>query len=292
MTLEQLRIFVAVAERLHFTRAAAALGLTQSAVSAAVAALEQWAGLALFHRLGRRVELTVEGSAFLGEARSVLGSAADAKSLIDDLSGLARGCLAVMGSQTVATYWLPSRLHRFRLAHPGIDISLRIGNTAEVAAAVVAGESELGFVEGEVTADSLEIRPVGDDRMVLVVGGDYRHRCDHLIEREELRRIPWVIREPGSGTRSACEAVLADHALSLADVTVALELPSNEAVCVAVEAGAGATVTSRLIAANGIAAGKLVAAAGKPLARRFSALRRRDRHLSRAGRAFLASVAE
>lgn len=290
MTLEQLRIFVAVADRLHFTRAAQALGLTQSAASAAVAQLESWSRIALFHRIGRRVELTAEGADFLVEARAVLGSAERAKETLRDLSGLARGRLVVMGSQTVATYWLPPRLHAFRQAYPGIEIALGIGNTAAVAAATLAGEIELGFVEGEAASDQLDAQVVGEDQMVLVVGGEYRSLGDSVLGPDQLRRLPWVMREPGSGTRAACEALLARHGLGLADIAIALELPSNEAVCAALEAGAGASVLSRMIAANGRAAGKLVAAANILPQRRFTALKHRDRRLSRAGRAFLDQV--
>lgn len=291
MTLEQLRIFVAVADRLHFTRAAQAMGLTQSAVSASVAALESWAGIALFHRIGRRVELTSEGTAFLAEARGVLRSAARASETLRDLSGLVCGRLTLMGSQTVATYWLPPRLHAFRQAHPGVEIALGIGNTAEVAAALLAGEIELGVVEGEVDSDRLEKREVGEDRMVLVLGGQYRGLGDSVIDAEGLRRLPWVIREPGSGTRAVWEALLARHEIGPSDVAIALELPSNEAVGAAVEAGAGASVLSRLIVANSRAAGKLVAAANILPPRRFTALTHADLGLSRAARAFLGDQA-
>jgi len=287
MTLEQLRIFTAVAERLHFTQAAQALGLTQSAVSAAIAALEAGTGVALFHRIGRRVELTAAGDVLLTEAREVLRSARQAETALAELSGLARGHLAVMGSQTIATYWLPPRLHRFREAHPGVDLALSIGNTTQVADAVLAGTVELGFVEGEVDLPALEGRAVDDDRMVLVLGGEHGWAADRALGREELQRLPWVLREPGSGTRAACQALLTSRGLTLDDVTVALELPSNEAVRTAVEAGAGASVLSMLVVGTGLRAGTLKAAACALPGRRFTALRHRDRRLSSAARAFL-----
>ncbi len=287
MTLEQLRIFVAVAERLHFTQAAQALGLTQSAASAAVAQLESRTGIALFHRIGRRVELTAEGAAFLVEARDVLRSARRAESLLEEMSGLTRGRLAVMGSQTIATYWLPPLLHRYHGVHPGIAVVLSIGNTAQVSAAILAGEVELGFVEGDVEVAVLEQRPVDDDRLVLVVGAQHGWAAEKALDADDLRRLPWVLREAGSGTRAATEALLATRGLSLADVSVALELPSNEAVRIAVEAGAGATVLSAVVVAAGLRAGILKAAACALPGRRFVALKHRERRLSRAAQAFL-----
>src|SRR5262249_1501738 len=102
MTLEQLRIFVAVAERQHMTRAAEALNLTQQAVSAAIAALENAHATALFHRVGRRIELTEAGRLFLDEARSVLTRAAAAELALSELGGLKRGTITVNASQTIA----------------------------------------------------------------------------------------------------------------------------------------------------------------------------------------------
>ena len=116
MTLEQLRIFVAVAEREHVTRAADALRLTQSAVSAAIAALEAHSRLPLFHRVGRRIELSVEGRFFLEEARSLLARADAAERMLVDLSGLNRGTLGGQGSQTIGGYWLAQRLAIFAQA--------------------------------------------------------------------------------------------------------------------------------------------------------------------------------
>nr|MDA8248863.1 LysR family transcriptional regulator [Rhodospirillales bacterium] len=128
MTLEQLRVFVAVAERQHVTRAAEALHLAQSAVSAAVAALEARHGTKLFHRVGRGIELTEAGSLFLAEARAVLARAEAAELMLSELAGLRRGTLRVQASQTIASYWLPRHLVAFRRAHPGIDVRLSIGN--------------------------------------------------------------------------------------------------------------------------------------------------------------------
>ncbi|MDR3439202.1 LysR substrate-binding domain-containing protein [Telmatospirillum sp.] len=292
MTLEQLRIFVAVAERLHFTQAAQALGLTQSAVSAAIAALEGRYGVDLFHRIGRHVELSAAGTVFLTEAREVLAAAGQAETAFDELAGLRRGRLAVMGSQTIATYWLPPRLLAFHRAHPGITLDLTIGNTAQVAEAVASGEKELGFVEGLVDNTALEVAAVDDDRLALVVGQQHAWAADRALDRDDFLRLPWVLRESGSGTRAATEALLATRQLTLADVTVCLELPSNESVRSAIEAGAGATVLSLLVAATGLRAGVLKAAACALPTRRFWRLRHRERRLSGAARAFVASLGQ
>ncbi len=163
MTLEQLRVFVSVAEREHMTRAARQLNLTQSAASAAIAALEERHGVKLFDRIGRRIALTAAGRVFLSEARAVLARAAAAERALADLAGLKTGELILAASQTIGSYWLPPRIIRFRAAYPGVTIKLRIANTQEVAALASGGEVDLGFVEGEVRDPSLAVRPIGDD---------------------------------------------------------------------------------------------------------------------------------
>ena len=168
MTLEQLRIFVAVAERQHITRAAEALNLTQSAVSAAIAALEGRHDAKLFNRIGRGIELTEVGKVFLTEAKAILSRVQTAELALAELNGLKRGMLCVQASQTIASFWLPRHLVVFRRAYPAIDIRLSIGNTAQVAAAIHAGTAELGFVEGEVLEPLLVSRPIARDQMIVV----------------------------------------------------------------------------------------------------------------------------
>ena len=148
MTLEQLRIFVAVAEREHVTRAARDLNLTQSATSAAVAALESRYATKLFDRVGRRIELTHAGRLFLIESKAVLARAEAAELVLADLAGLKRGSLNLAASQTVGNYWLPPSIHAFQTRFPGITVALTIGNTETVAALVREGAANVGFVEG------------------------------------------------------------------------------------------------------------------------------------------------
>src|SRR3977135_1238653 len=110
MTLEQLRIFIAVAEKQHVTRAASELNLTQSATSAAIAALETRYEIKLFDRVGRGIVLTQTGRDFLNEARQVVARAKAAAQVLNDLAGLKRGSLTLAASQTAANYLLAASL--------------------------------------------------------------------------------------------------------------------------------------------------------------------------------------
>lgn len=292
MTLEQLRVFIAVAERLHVTQASKALNMTQSAVSAAIQALEASLGTRLFDRVGRRIELTEAGKVFLPEARAVTRRAAHALQVLDDLEGLRRGQIALWASQTIAGYWLPRRIARFHERHPGIVLTLTIGNTAGVAAAVAAGEADLGFVEGDVENPLFVRIPVAFDQLVLVVGNDHPWAVQPVSGGYDLGKTRWVLREHGSGTRQMFEDALDRHGVDPASLDVALELPSNEAVLGAVTAGSGATVISRLVAAAGIHAGTLKEIALPFPERRFVALRHADRQTSRAEAAFIEALRE
>ena len=254
MTLEQLRIFVAVAEKQHMTRAANELNLTQSATSAAIAALEARYGIKLFDRVGRGIVLTPTGSDFLVEARGVLTRAKDATQLLNDLAGLKRGSLSIAASQTVGNYWLPRRIQTFRAAYPGIELRLAISNTEQVARMVVQGAADLGFIEGEVDDGALTARKIDGDCLILIVGTKHPWSGRKKVSAKDLPTTPWILRERGSGTRSMFEAALRHNGIKLSDLKISLELPSNEAVRSAVEAGDGATVISDLVAAPSVAA--------------------------------------
>ncbi len=291
MTLEQLRIFVAVAERQHVTQAARALNLAQSAVSHAITALEARHDTKLFDRVGRRIGLTEAGRVFLAEARAVLARAEAAELALSELGSLKRGTLSVQASQTIASYWLPRHLVAFRRTYPQIQIRLAIGNTAQVAAAVESGTAELGFVEGAVENEHFASTPVARDQLIVVVGSEHPWVSHARLAAGDLMESEWVLREPGSGTRSVFEDALVRLGIEPGALRIQLELPSNEAVRAAVEAGLGATAISASVAASSIEAGLLHQVGFRLPEREFYVLRHRERYRSRAADALLAMVA-
>jgi DNA-binding transcriptional LysR family regulator len=287
MTLEQLRIFVAVAERQHITQASAALHLTQSAVSSAISTLENRHDVRLFDRVGRNIVLNQTGEVFLQEARSVLARAEAAEAALADLGGLRRGRLSVHASQTIASYWLPERLVAFHNLHPAIAVDVTIGNTGDVAKAVREGFSELGLVEGAVDDPVLSKREIGSDQLVIVVGRDHPWVDQPGLTADALTQTPWVFREAGSGTRSAFAAAIEALGLDPAALHVALTLPANEAVLAAVEAGAGATAISQNVALRRLQGGFLHQVPFDLPSRPYFVLRHKERYRSKVGDAFL-----
>ncbi len=291
MTFDQLRIFVAVAERGHLTEAAHAIGLTPSAVSAAIRALERAYGVGLFNRVGRGIELAPAGREFLDEARAILDRARAAELRLSELGALTRGTLAIWASQTVTDTWLPPRLMRFRTMHPGIELVLTPANTRGVAAAVLDGRAEIGFVEGAVAHEGLHARTVARDAMVVVAAPDHPLADGRTVSAAEaVAAMTWVLRERGSGTRSEFEAALAAAGADPADLKVALVLPSNASVLAAVRAGGAATAISRAVAQPFLAAGSLAVVALPLPARPFRVLRHPDRAEGPAARALLGMV--
>jgi DNA-binding transcriptional LysR family regulator len=292
MTLDQLRIFVVVADLEHVTRAAETLNLTQSATSAAIAALEAQHGLMLFQRVGRGIELTASGRIFLAEAKAVLARAKSAELMLADLAGLKRGTLAIQASQTIAGYWLPARMVDFKRAYPGINVELAVGNTEQAAKAVTEGAAELGFLEGVVDDEELLQEVVGRDRLIIVTGAAQPWGRGETLSPHDLLATDWVLREQGSGTRSVFETAVRAFGLDPAQLNVVLTLPSNESVCAAVEAGAGATAISEWVAGHGLQSGSLRRAGLDLPSRAFYAIRHRGRKQSQAALAFMRIAAE
>ena len=203
------------------------------------------------------------------------------------MSGLKRGTLSVHASQTIASYWLSPRLVAFRSAYPQIEVKLAVGNTAQTAKAVIDGTAELGFVEGRVDDPAFQQNTIGQDRLTIVVGVGHPWAQKKRLTERDLAEGDWVLREPGSGTRSEFEAALSGKGVPPEALKIVLELPTNEAIRAAVEANAGVTAISELVVEAALRAGTLVAMSFGLPARHFVVLHHRDRYQSKAAQEFL-----
>jgi DNA-binding transcriptional LysR family regulator len=257
MTLEQLRIFVAVAYVEHFTRAAQRLRLSQSAVSAAIAALEAEHRVLLFDRARRHVELTAVGSVFLEEAEAILARVDLAIRRLHDLSELRIGHLAIAASQTVANYWLPLFLNAYHERYPGITIDLWHGNSTQVERRVLRGQAEFGIIEQDPHDTTLATEVLAPDELVAVVGQNHPWFGRESVEWLELTQTAWIMREPGSGTRALFESALIHRGIEPDSLDVSLVLKTGEAVRNAVTVGNAAAVLSTLVADDAFKANTL-----------------------------------
>lgn len=277
MTLEQLRIFLIVAERGHMTRAAEALGISQSGASSAIQALERQYGVRLFNRIGRGIELSQAGTRFLPEAKAVLERVAAARFVLENVSQTITGTVSVAASQTIASYWLPHRLAGFHEEHPNVVLNVTVGNTQQVEAAVLQGTADIGLVEGRTRSEVLTRVTVDTDRLVMVTAPNGPPIAVDDRGRPDVRAVRWIVRERGSGTREVLETFAAANAVPFDELQVFLVLPNNEAVRQAVEAGAGATIISGRVVADAIAGGKLEQVPAEIPGREFALIAHRDR---------------
>jgi DNA-binding transcriptional LysR family regulator len=290
MTLDQLQIFIVVAEREHVTRAAAALGVAPPSVSAAVASLEREFDTKLFHRVGRGIVVTEGGKLLLDEARDLVNRAEAVKLAMREFTGLARGRLAIKASQTIAGHFLPPRLVDFHQAYPGVALAVSVGNSAQVVEAIIRGDIELGFVEGpeeEIGDPRLAVEMIAQDDLVMVVSANHPWAARKKLTVGDLTAGKWVMREDGSGTRAAFVKDLAALGVPYEKLNIAIELPSNEAVLAPVLVGAGATILSECVCADAIRAGTLKRLPVSLAPRAFYGVQHADRYRSRAVSALL-----
>lgn len=250
MTFEQLRIFLAVVEHMHFTHAAEALYITQPAVSAAIQSLEAEYGVRLFNRIGRRIEITDAGQLLQVEAQKILDQVALTERGLKELNNLQRGELKLGASLTIGNYWLPDKISQFKRQHPGIFVNCTLGNAEEICEGTATGLFDLGLVTGEVKAslkNCLEQEVVGSDRLQLVVGKSHPWFERLEISVAELPTIAWVMREPGSGAQQMFEQALQNWGIDPSELNVILVLSSSEMVKAVVESGVGAAAIPELM---------------------------------------------
>lgn len=248
-----------VARERSFTQAAAALHLSQSAISQQVAALEQDVGAALLVRSGRRVSLTREGAALLERAEALLADMESARRAIAAAQGRVAGDLRIAASLTIAGYVLPRPLTVFRRDHPDVRLTLRVRNTEDVVRALIGGDVDLGLVEGAVSNRRIELEHLFDDELAVIAPPDHHFAALDEIQLEDLLGEPFVVREPGSGTRQVADDALAAAGADPAALRVVAELSGIDAQKAVVEAGLGVSIVSTLTIRRELALGSLVA---------------------------------
>lgn len=291
INLHFLRVFTTVADSRSFSRAAEQLFISQPAVSSAVRELEQQVGLALIDRSARPVALTEAGAVLLEHARQIFADERAAERALDQMRDLSAGSLAVGASSTIGIYLLPPAIARFHRRHPRIRLFLDIGNTHQVLEHLRSASLDVAFVEGPVEGDDLEVVPWRLDELVVIAPPDHALADGAPVTLERLLDEPFVLREPGSGTREVIELALRARGAAL---TVPLELGSTEAIKRAVIAGMGLAIVSVATVSTELAAGllRLVRVPELPLGRQLTRLSIVGRPPSPAARAFQAMLEE
>lgn len=289
MDFDQLRTLLAVVEHGSFTRAAEALGLSQSTVSFHVKALESVAGTKLLDRGRDGVRPTASGELLRDYAQRLWTLRAEAMAQLGAQTDGQRGRVVVAASTIPGEYLLPEHLAALRGTHPGVHVRVDISNSAEATAAVVAEQCDLALVGKRPQDRRLLAEPFGEDEVVLVMrSGDDALAALSAPEdpMEWLGSVPLVLRAEGSGTRSAVAPLLAHPAFERS-AAPRVTVGSTEAAKRCVLVGLGATFVSKHAVADELALDRLqvVPLPGLPITRRFWLVGRRDRTLSAAATA-------
>jgi DNA-binding transcriptional LysR family regulator len=209
MELRQLRYCVAVADHLHFTRAAEALHVAQPALSQQIRRLEAELGLELFARTSRSVAVTEAGEAVVARARRILAEADAIEEDLDALRGVLRGRVVVGSMQSLGPFDLPGLLADFHAQHPGIDVVLREDTTQRMVAMLGADELDLAVATiDESPPVGLQTRALYEEDLVLVVAREHPLAGRRRIPPASLPPGPFIFFREGSGLRTATEAIL------------------------------------------------------------------------------------
>ncbi|MDH3719019.1 MAG: selenium metabolism-associated LysR family transcriptional regulator [Planctomycetota bacterium] len=291
MELRHLKTFAAAAERGSFTRAAEALELTQAAVSQQVAALEKGLSAQLFQRQGRGVQLTEPGRKLYAYARQILDLVDEASRQVGETEEELCGVLRIATSTVPSEWLLPELLAEFRNRWPQVRESLVVSDSRLATAAVEAGEADVGFVGELPRSSTLHAQAVAEDELVLVVGAEHPLAGKGTTTLKQLCREALIVREPGSGSRRCVERALEEHGISPADLNIAMEVNSNDAIRAAVEQGVGvAFFSQRAIRKEGNIA--TIKVRGFRPRRQLYLIRNPDRNPTPPARQFLAFVKE
>jgi LysR family transcriptional regulator, low CO2-responsive transcriptional regulator len=241
VTLTQLVAFLTVVRRGSVTAAAEELVVTQPSVSAAVSALERELGVELTERAGRTLRPTSAGSAYVPYASDVLGLLEQGARVAREVAAVEPHTLRISAVTTAGEYLVPQLIQGFRERHPEVEISLDVGNRDVVFQRVLDHKVDVA-ITGRIPDDE---RLVGSDfaenEFVLITAAGDPLAKRRWVAVEELSGRHWLLREPGSGTRTLCEEYLASHGIA----PTVLTLGSNGAIKQAARAGLGLALQSR-----------------------------------------------
>ncbi len=245
MLSDSLKVFITVADKKNFSKAAKALNLTQPAISFQIQTLEQYYQTKLFDRINRHVKLTETGELLHEYALSMNDLQSELERKMQQLTGHVKGQLMIGASRTVGEYVLPYVICKFKEDYPDVDVTLEIYNTKHVEEKVMGRYLDIGLVESEIRHKELFFQNILSDELVLVVPKDHRWANTQEISVSELKGEPFIIREAGSGSRLVFEQALIDAEFDVEDLNVIMEIGSITSIKSAIINGLGVAVMSR-----------------------------------------------
>ena len=240
-TLHQLKVFEAAARHSSFTRAAEELFLTQPTVSMQIKQLTKSVGLPLFEQVGKRLYLTEAGKELFATCRQIFDNIAQFEIKVADLKGLKQGQLR-LAVITTAKYFIPRLLSPFCQLYPGIDIALQVTNHDGITERMASNLDDLYIMSQVPEHLDVNFQPFLENPLVVLAPANHPLVNEKKIPIQRLASEPFIMREPGSGTRRSVQKLFDEQGVA---VKVKLELGSNEAIKQAIAGGLGISVLSR-----------------------------------------------
>jgi DNA-binding transcriptional LysR family regulator len=288
ITMRQLQVFEAVARHLSFTRAAEELHLTQPAVSMQVKQLESMVDLPLFEHLGKKIHLTEAGKAMVTHSRTMMSQLHDIERDINSLRGIEGGQLRICIASTV-NYFATRLLSKFCDKYKTVKISLDVTNREELIKRLEANEPDLALM-GQPPEDlDVEARAFMENPLIIIAAPQHQLAKQKDIPITRMTDEVFVMREPGSGTRTAMKRVFDDYGVT---PKPGIQLSSNETIKQSVEAGLGLAVVSSHTVELELNAGRLVSLDVEhfPIMRKWFVAYRRGKQLSTTATVFMEFV--
>jgi len=240
-TLHQLRVFVVAAKHLSFTKAAEELFLTQPTVSMQMKQLTKAVGLPLFEQIGKRLYLTQAGQILYDSCQRIFNELGEFESAIADMKGLKQGQLNLSAVSTTK-FFLPRMIGPFCQQYPGVELSLRFTNHEGILHYLNENQDDLYILSQLPSTVDVVSHRILENPLVAIASANHPLAQKRHISFERLMQEPFIMREPGSGTRQALEELFQKHQ---AHPQVRLELGSNEAIKQAILGGLGVSVLSQ-----------------------------------------------
>lgn len=285
LNLHQVKVFQTVARHQSFSKAAQELFISQPAVSMHVKQLEKSLGLSLFEQIGKRIYLTEAGQALYDYSLKIFNLLDETRTTLEELRGMQRGSLNVAADTTAGVYVVPKYLGEFHRRYPDVNIALDVANRAQVHQRLIHNEIDLAVMGQTPEGSGLVVEPFLRNELVVIASPRHRLAQKRHVAVDDLRHEPFLLREPGSGTRATLERLFREAG---AQCRVGMELGSNGAVKQAVANDLGLAVVSRAAIKDELATGRLVIlnVAGFPAVRYWHVVHLRDKRLAAPALAF------
>jgi len=197
----QFRIFYYAAKNLNFTRAAQELFISQPAVTVQIKAFEEFCGLKLFKKRGRRTWLTDEGQTLYNFAKTVITIEKEIENTLDNMRKLKQGILKIATTKAYARYFMPLMLSSFHAKYPDIKIELNEGSSLDMTRSLLDFKNEVGIIAKAGNVPGIRLIPFSREEMAMIVAPGHPWARRESISLKELATEPFIMKEVGSGTR-------------------------------------------------------------------------------------------